>query len=93
MRRRRAAFGALPTPEDHRLGAAPVAVVSYEFWRNALGGPTSLEHIRLKLGYDFQVIGVLPPGFEFPDHPSRRDRFPDLLFGVDGRELGEVPVA
>ncbi len=64
----RPVLGRLPAAEDHRLGAAPVAVVSYELWRSALGAPASLEHVRLKLGYDFQVIGVLPPGFEYPDH-------------------------
>ena len=63
----RPVLGRLPTREDHRLGASPVAVVSYEFWRNALGAPSSLEKVRLKLGWDHQVIGVLPPGFDFPN--------------------------
>jgi putative ABC transport system permease protein len=57
--------GRFPLPEEHRLGANPVALVSYEFWRDALGSP--LESIRVRLGFDHQVIGVLPPGFDFPN--------------------------
>jgi hypothetical protein len=36
----RPTLGRLPSPEEHQLGANPVAVVSYEFWRNALGSST-----------------------------------------------------
>ncbi|HEX9893568.1 MAG TPA: ABC transporter permease, partial [Gemmatimonadales bacterium] len=60
-------LGHLPVADEHRLGASPVAVVSHAFWRDALGSPRSLEGIRLKLGWDLQVIGVLPPGFDFPE--------------------------
>ncbi|HEV8612626.1 MAG TPA: ABC transporter permease [Gemmatimonadales bacterium] len=63
----RPVLGRLPLLEEHRLGASPVAVVSYEFWRDALGSPRSLDGVRLKLSWDLQVVGVLPPGFDFPD--------------------------
>ena len=63
----RPVLGRLPVPEEHRLGASPVAVVSHEFWRDYLGSPGSLETVRLKLSWDVQVVGVLPPGFDFPD--------------------------
>ena len=63
----RPALGRLPLPEEHKLGASPVAVVSHEFWRDYLGSPRSLENVRIKLGWDHQVVGVLPPGFDFPD--------------------------
>jgi len=63
----RPVLGRLPVPEEHRLGASPVAVVSYEFWRDVLGAPASLVGVRLKLGWDHQVIGVLPNGFDFPE--------------------------
>jgi predicted permease len=44
-----------------------VAVVSYGFWKRELGGPTSLEGTALRCeGRSFAVIGVLPPGLEFP---------------------------
>ncbi|HEV8598146.1 MAG TPA: ABC transporter permease [Gemmatimonadales bacterium] len=60
-------LGRLPVAEEHRLGASPVAVVSHAFWRDALGSPRSLEGVRLRLGWDLRVVGVLPPGFDFPE--------------------------
>lgn len=58
--------GRLPVPEEHRLGAAPVALVSHAFWRDRLGSPQSLVGIRLRVSFDHEVIGVLPPGYGFP---------------------------
>lgn len=63
----RPVMGRLPSPDEQRFGANPVAVVSYAFWRDHLGSPASLEGIRLRLGYEHTVIGVLPPGFDFPN--------------------------
>jgi predicted permease len=63
----RPVLGRLPSPDEHRFGADPVAVVSYAFWRDRLGSPNSLDGMRLRLGYDHAVVGVLPPGFDFPD--------------------------
>ena len=36
-------------PEDHRFGAAPVALVSYEYWRQYLGSPADLSAIKLRI--------------------------------------------
>ncbi len=42
-------------------------VVSYGFWKSSLGGRTDLEGVTLRLeDHSFSVIGVLPPGVEFP---------------------------
>lgn len=59
-------LGRLPLAEEHALGAAPVAVVSYTFWRDHLGAPRSLNGVRIRLGFDHEVVGVLPQGFGFP---------------------------
>src|SRR5579871_2709144 len=56
-------------PEDQHFGAAQVALVSYDYWIQDLGGSTDLA--SKKLGIDKQevsVAGVLPPGFHFPDN-------------------------
>jgi putative ABC transport system permease protein len=43
------------------------AVVSYGFWKSSLGGRTSLDGTTIRLeDHTFNVIGVLPPGVEFP---------------------------
>ncbi|MEO5799348.1 MAG: ABC transporter permease [Gemmatimonadales bacterium] len=59
-------LGRLPGPEDHRPGAPPVAVVSYRFWKDRLGGTRDIGSRRLRTEFDFQVIGVLPERFDFP---------------------------
>lgn len=60
-------LGRLPAPDEHQFGAPPVAVVSYRFWQDRLGGISALASRRLQAGFDFQVIGVLPQGFGFPE--------------------------
>ncbi|MEP6832200.1 MAG: ABC transporter permease [Gemmatimonas sp.] len=59
--------GRFPSEDEHKPGAVPVAVVSYAFWRDHLGSPASLDGVRIKVDENFNVIGVTPPGFEFPD--------------------------
>ena len=56
-----------------------VAVVSYGFWKRSLGGRASLEGTGLRLeGHSFAVIGVLPPGLEFP--PGVEVWFSDSIY-------------
>jgi len=55
-------------PEDQRFGAAPVALVSHAYWKQYLGGATDLAKIKLTIeNHDCSVVGVLPPGFRFPE--------------------------
>lgn len=50
--------GRLTTPDDHVMGAQPVAVVSERFWRNELAG-RPLNEIRLEIGSArLVVVGV-----------------------------------
>jgi predicted permease len=63
----RPVLGRLPTDDERRLGASPVAVVSYAFWRDHLGAPASLDTVHVLLDKATSVIGVLPNGFDFPD--------------------------
>lgn len=52
---------------DHYKGAAPVALVSYGYWKQDLGGSFDLTQFHLKIGGGaFSVVGVLPEGFHFP---------------------------
>ncbi len=60
-------LGRLPTDDDGRSGANPVAVVSYAFWRDALGAPASLDTVHITVDRPVSVVGVLPRGFDFPD--------------------------
>jgi putative ABC transport system permease protein len=54
--------------EDHHFGAAPVALVSYNYWQQYLGSPSDLSSSKLTIeNRAVSVIGVLPPKFNFPD--------------------------
>ena len=52
---------------DNNKGAAPVALVSYGYWKQYLGSSSDLPKLHLKIDDAvFSVIGVLPEGFHFP---------------------------
>ena len=71
------------TASDDKKGAAPVALVSYGYWRRYLGSAQDLSQCRLKMNNAvYSVIGVLPPGFRFPDEV-------DVWFPADAE--GENP--
>lgn len=56
------------TPEEQRPGAGPVALVSYSYWKQYLNSTEDLSSVRLRAeNRSASVIGVLPPGFRFPD--------------------------
>ncbi|HET9696851.1 MAG TPA: ABC transporter permease, partial [Terriglobales bacterium] len=55
------------SPDDNRKGAAPVVLVGYDYWKQHLGSTGDLMQARLKIDNAlYSVIGVLPPGFQFP---------------------------
>jgi putative ABC transport system permease protein len=55
-------------PEDQRVGAAPVVLVSYSYWQQYLNSADDLSTLRLRIeDHSASVIGVLPPGFRFPE--------------------------
>ena len=57
-------LGRVITPEDDRPGAAPVAVLSYDFWQDRFGGNPNVVGQQLKLNQQsLTIIGITPPGF------------------------------
>jgi predicted permease len=64
------------TPDDDRLSAPPVAVLSHHVWQGTYGGDPSVVGSTFVIeGHPFTVIGVAPPGF-FGD--TLRSDPPDL---------------
>lgn len=60
-------FGRGFAPEDQHFGAAPVVLVGYGYWKESLGSATDLSRLKLIVeNRSATVIGVLPPGFNFP---------------------------
>jgi predicted permease len=59
-------------PEDARRGAAPVAVVSHEFWTARFGADARLVGRDLTVnGSRITVVGVMPPRFSVPGTPAQ----------------------
>ncbi|MGH8167150.1 MAG: ABC transporter permease, partial [Woeseiaceae bacterium] len=54
-------------PDDAKPGAPPVIVLGYDVWLNRYNGDPAVvgESIRVN-GEPTTIVGVMPPGFEFP---------------------------
>ena len=60
-------LGRLLGPVDAKPGALPAVVVSYEYWRRYLGSESDLRGMVVRFrGSSFPIVGVTPPGFQFP---------------------------
>lgn len=58
-------------PEDHRVGAAPVALIGHGLWSSRFGGDASVIGSTIRLGRgDYQVIGVMRKGFAGAQAPA-----------------------
>jgi putative ABC transport system permease protein len=68
--------------DELHKGGAPAALVSYSYWRQELGGSSDLSRFKINAeGYAFSVVGVMPPGFNYP---AGADLWiPAELFGVE----------
>ena len=70
--------------DEQHEGGSPAALVSYGYWRQHLGGSPELSSFKLKAeNYTFSVVGVLPPGFSYPDHADIW--FPAEFFGPESQ--------
>jgi putative ABC transport system permease protein len=59
-------LGRIFSAADDQPGAAPTAVVDYQFWIDKLGADPAAVGATLALdGKPYEVIGVLPPGLHF----------------------------
>jgi putative ABC transport system permease protein len=65
--RANARVGRTFTPDESIVGADRVVVVSDGFWRRVLGANPGIVGSTIKVdALPFTVVGVMPPGFEFP---------------------------
>ena len=55
------------TSSEEKRGSQPVTVISYEFWQSRFAGNEAALNQQISLnGKPHTIIGILPPGFEFP---------------------------
>ncbi len=61
------ALGRIYTNDEDKPGGPPIVVLSHGFWQRRFGGdPKILNQTLLFNGRGYTVIGVMPPGFQFP---------------------------
>src|SRR5215213_3059411 len=58
--------GRLLQPDDFRPASEP-AVISYGLWQRKFGGSLDALNRKVNLGGDTIVVGIMPPGFTYPD--------------------------
>ena len=67
-------IGRAITPDDNQPGHERVAVISHALWQSMFGSTSDILRRSLVLdGKGYQIVGVMPPGFEYPhnsDLPS-----------------------
>jgi len=64
----RPVMGRIFTREETTKGGPATALVSFEFWQNHLASTMKLNDQILSVdGASYQVVGVMPRGFNFPD--------------------------
>jgi putative ABC transport system permease protein len=57
------------TNGDDQIGAEPVAVISYTFWKNRYGADPDVAGTPIRVdGQPATVVGVMPEGMRFPDN-------------------------
>jgi putative ABC transport system permease protein len=77
-----AALGRTFTPEENVPGGPRVAVLTWDLWEGRFGGDPGIVGRAVSLqGEPHTVVGVMPPGFEFP---WWSDIYLPLQLGVSG---------
>jgi len=79
----RPATGRLFLPDEDQPGHPRVVVISSHLWKSRFGGdPELLGHSITLNNQDYEVVGVMPPGFELPMNPDAEIWTP-LVFTPD----------
>jgi len=77
-------FGRVITADDNEPGHDKVAIISHALWQSMFGSTADILHRPLVLdGRSYEIIGVMPQGFEYP-HAS------DLPYGVPQYKTTQV---
>ncbi|HET6726152.1 MAG TPA: ABC transporter permease [Gammaproteobacteria bacterium] len=59
------------TAANMHKGSDQVALISYALWRSSFGGDPGVIGKTIKIESDpYKIIGVMPPGFAFPDRDA-----------------------
>ena len=67
------------TPDEDKPGAAPVVLISHALWQRRYAGDPNIVGREIDLGGKTTVVGVMPPGFEFPISDEKQDYWEPLF--------------
>jgi predicted permease len=68
-------IGRAISPADDQPGHEKIAVISHALWQSMFASASDILHRSLLLdGKSYQIVGVMPQGFEYP-------HYSDLMFG------------
>jgi putative ABC transport system permease protein len=58
------------TPEEMKQGAGGAAMISYAYWQSRFGGDPNALGQTIRAAGQRPIVGVLPPGFRFPNNDT-----------------------
>ena len=77
-------LGRAITPGDNQPGHDKVVVISHALWQSMFGSASDVLQRSLLLdGKNYQIVGVMPPGFDYP-------HFSDLPYGEAQYKITQV---
>ena len=88
-------LGRLFTDEDSQPGQRGSAILSFGLWQDRFGGDTNVLGQTIQLdGITFDIVGIMPRGFAFPDRATRvwTPFRPLPMVSPDGRQISVIPV-
>lgn len=83
-------LGRVFTRDEDKPGAPPVILLSHGLWQRRFGGDPNIIGQEIDLGGKVTVIGIMPPGFEYPISDETQDYwepiFPAAFMTKETRE-------
>jgi predicted permease len=74
------ALGRVFLPEEDETGRGHVVILSSEFWKSHFHGDPGILGKSMTLdGTPYQIVGVLPPSFHFPQQIGQMVNFPENI--------------
>jgi predicted permease len=71
-------------PEEDQIGAPRAIILSHGLWQRRFGSDNTLIGKSLMLdGESFTVVGVMPPGFQFPPQTLRNELWTNVPFDAN----------
>ena len=75
-------LGRVFTREEDQPGAAQVVLLSHGLWQRRFGGDQNIIGREIELGGKTTVIGIMPPGFEYPISEGENQDYWELIFSA-----------